>query len=344
MGDRTIMRPITTSFTTGVAAMNHTTTRRALLGLGLALAVSAGHAQAAYPARPIKLVVPFPAGGGTDIVARRLAEHLRLELGQPVIVENKAGASGNIGAESVARAAPDGYTLLLTAAPFAIAPAVFKNLAFDPVANFTPIAQIASVPLLVVTRAESPLRTIADLVAAAKKDGNAISYATFGNGAPPHLVGERMKSLGGFGMTHVPYKGGQAALPDILSGQIGVAIMDVVSMTPLIKAGRLRPLAITGPRRSPALPEVPTLSEAGIPFDAVGWYAVFGPAGMDPTLATRLNAALHKVMARPDMRTLLIDGGSMPVDAQTPAQWAAAFGEDVKLWGRIARESGAAVD
>lgn len=319
------------------------TTRRSVLGLGLALVLAASHAQT-YPARPVKLVVPFPAGGGTDIVARKMAEHVREELGQPVVVENKAGASGNIGADSVARSAPDGYTLMLTAAPFAIAPAVFKNLSFDPVKDFTPVAQIASVPLLVVTRTESPLKSIADLAAAAKKDGNAISYATFGNGAPPHLVGERMKSLGGFGMTHVPYKGGQAALPDILSGQIDVAIMDVVSMTPLIKAGRLRALAITGPKRSPAFPDVPTLAQAGIPFDTVGWYAVFGPAGLDPIVASRLNAALNKVMARPDMRSLLIDGGSMPVDPQTPSQWAAAFKDNVQVWGRVARESGASID
>ncbi|WP_256856594.1 tripartite tricarboxylate transporter substrate binding protein [Variovorax sp. KK3] len=329
--------------------MTKVTTRRSALMLGLAAGLALGgfaglvHAQA-YPARPIKLVVPFPAGGGTDIVARKLAEHLREELGQPVIVDNKAGASGNIGADSVARSAPDGYTLMLTSAPFAIAPAVFKNPSFDPVKDFTPVAQIASVPLLVVTRAESPLRSIADLVAVAKKDGNAISYATFGNGAPPHLVGERMKSLGGFGMTHVPYKGGQAALPDILSGQIGVAIMDVVSMTPLIKAGRLRALAITGPVRSPAFPDLPTLSQAGIPFDTVGWYAVFGPAGMDAAVTARLNGALNKVMARPDMRSLLIDSGSMPVEPQTPAQWAAAFKDNVQVWGRVARESGASVD
>jgi len=319
--------------------------RRTLLGLGLALPLGGlAHAQG-YPARPVRLVVPFPPGGGTDIVARKMAEHLREALGQVVIVENRAGASGNIGADAVARSAADGYTLMLTAAPFAIAPAVFKSLSFDPVKDFTPVAQIASVPLLVVTRAESPLGSIADLVAAARQDGEAISYATFGNGAPPHLVGERMKSLAGIGMTHVPYKGGQAALPDILSGQIDVAIMDVVSMTPLIKAGRLRALAITGPKRSPAFPEVPTLTQAGIPFDTVGWYAVFGPAGLDPAITARLNAALDQVMARPDMRALLIDSGSIPVEpALTAAQWGAAFKDNVQVWGRVARESGATLD
>lgn len=317
---------------------------RGFIAAALLWALGAAQAQT-YPDHTIKLVVPFPPGGGTDIVARRVAEHLRDNLGQVVVVENKAGASGNIGADSVARSAPDGYTLLLTAAPFAIAPAVFKGLSFDPVKDFTSISQLAIVPLLVVTRADSPLNTIADLIAAAKKDGAAISYGTFGTGAPPHLVGEQVKKLAGIQMTHVPYKGGQAALPDLLSGRIQVAIMDVVSMTPLINAGRLKALAITGPKRTPALPEVPTLSEAGVAFDTVGWYAVFGPAGMEPAVTDRINSAFTKVMARADMRQLILDGGSIPIEpALTPAQWREGFKKNVQVWGQAARESGASVD
>ena len=318
--------------------------KRGLLAIAFFLALGIAHGQN-YPDRPIKLVVPFPAGGGTDIVARKLAEHLREDLGQVVVIDNKAGASGNIGADAVARSAPDGYTLLLTAAPFAIAPAVFKSLSFDPVKDFTSIAELAIVPLLVVTRADSPINSIADLIAAGRKDGDAISYGTFGTGAPPHLVGEQMKKLTGMQMTHVPYKGGQAALPDLLSGRIQVAIMDVVSMTPLIKAGRLKALAITGPKRTPALPDLPTLSEAGVAFDTVGWYAVFGPAGMQPAITDRLNAALNKAMARPDMRKLILDGGSIPIEpALTAAQWSEAFKQNVQVWGQAARESGASVD
>ncbi|VWX62967.1 conserved exported hypothetical protein [Burkholderiales bacterium 8X] len=325
--------------------------RRLLLGLGLGGAMLAtisggAHAQPqSYPDKPIKLIVPFPAGGGTDIVARRLGERLRQEMGQPVVVENRAGASGNIGAEAVARAAPDGYTLMLTAAPFAIAPALFKSLAFDPVKDFTPVAQVASVPLLVVTRADSPYKTIADVNAAARKDAAALSYATFGNGSPPHLVGESWKALAKIQMTHVPYKGGQAALPDILSGQLDIAIMDVVSMTPLIKAGRLRALAITGPARTPVFPDVPTLTQAGLPFDTVGWYAIFGPARMDAAVTMRLNAAINKVMAQPDMRSLLLDTGSIPVEpAPSAADWSKAFAANVQVWGKVARESGATID
>ena len=298
-----------------------------------------------YPNKPIRIFVPFPAGGGTDVVARKLAEHLRQDLGQPVVVENKPGASGNIGADQVARSTPDGYTLLVTAAPFAIAPAMFKSLTFDPVKDFTPVAQLATVPLLLVTRTESPLNSVADIVAASRKAPDSLSYASFGNGSPPHLVGESMKLLTGTRMVHVPYKGGQAALPDILSGQIGFAIMDVVSMTPLVKAGRLKALAITGPQRAPSLPEVPALSQAGVPFDTVGWHAMFGPAGMPATVTDRLNAAVAKAMATPDMRALIVNGGSIPVEpATSAAQWGRQFRSDVETWGKVARDSGATID
>ncbi len=321
------------------------TIARAVALLALIAAVLPGQAQTWPAKQPIRLVVPFPPGGGTDIVARRLAEHLREELGQMVIVDNKAGGSGNIGADAVAKAAPDGYTLLLTAAPFAIAPAMFKKLSFDPVKDFTPVTQIATVPLLLVTRADSPLNSVGDVIARARKEPDRMTYASFGNGSPPHLVGESMKLLTGTRMTHVPYKGGQAALPDILSGQISFAIMDVVSMTPLLKAGRLKALAITGPKRAPALPEVPTLSQSGVAFDSVGWYAVFGPAGLPPEVTQRLNAAANKVMARPDMQTLLRDNGSIAIEPPTSsAQWARQFGDDVRTWGKVAHDSGATVD
>lgn len=312
----------------------------------LALSAASSFAQTACPTdRPVRLVVPFPAGGGTDIIARRLAEHLRQDLKQPVLVDNRAGASGNIGADNVAHSAPDGCTLMLTAAPFAIAPSVFKNLSFHPVKDFTAIAKIASVPLLVVTRADSPLKNMADVIDAARRKPDAISYGTFGTGAPPHLVGSQMQRIGGFRMTHVPYKGGQAALPDLLSGQLDIAIMDVVSMTPLIHSGRLRALAITGPQRSSALPDVPTLTQSGIAFDTVGWYAIFGPAKMDAATSARINQAANRAMKLPDMVKAVVDGGALPVDpAPTPAQWQAAFSEEVRTWGDIAKAAHISLD
>ncbi|GAB2904148.1 tripartite tricarboxylate transporter substrate binding protein [Paralcaligenes ginsengisoli] len=317
-----------------------------LLGIGIASAGIMSTASAAtYPDKPIKLLVPFPAGGGTDIVARKLAQKLTADLKQTVYVENRGGASGNIGAAAVAHAPADGYTLMMTAAPFAIAPALFKGLSFHPVKDFTAITEIATVPLLIVTRNDSPLNTVADLLAAARKKGTDITYATFGVGSPPHLVGEKIQQLARIKMRQIPYKGGQAALSEILSGQISIGILDVVSMAPLVKSGRLKALAITGPIRAPELPNIPTLSEQGVHFDAVGWYGLFAPAGLPPAVTHTLNAAVNKVLATPDMRKLIVTSGSIPISPPTSAsQWQATFNNDVQVWGQIAHDSGATVN
>lgn len=302
-------------------------------------------AYAAYPEKQIKLVVPFPAGGGTDIVARKLAQALTVDMKQTVYVENRGGASGNIGAAAVARAPADGYTLMLTAAPFAIAPALFKDLSFHPVKDFTAITQVATVPLLVVTRPESPLNTIADLIAAGRKSGSDLTYATFGIGSPPHLVGEKIQELAHIKMRQIPYKGGQAALSEILSGDITIGILDVVSMAPLVKSGRIKALAITGPARSPELPDIPTLSQQGVAFDAVGWYGLFGPAEMPTAVTEQLNAAVNKALQTRELQELIISSGSIPISPPTTVeQWRNGFNHDVQLWGKIARDSGASVN
>ena len=317
---------------------------RALIALGVFTTACVSAAQG-FPNKPVTIVVPFPPGGGSDLMARKLSEPLGKLLGQTVVVDNKPGAAGNIGAQSVARAAPDGHTLLITAAPFAIAPAMYSKLGFDPVADFTPITQIATVPLLIVTRPESPLNSVADLLAQARREGPAVNFASFGNGSPPHLVGESINLLGKVKMSHIPYKGGQAALPDILSGQLTVAILDAVSMAPLVKAGRLKALAITGSKRSPALPQVPTLVESGIDFRTVGWHAVFAPARLPPEVAQKLNQAFNQVLADPAIRRFIVDGGSIPIEPATDlAGWAAQFQEDVRIWGEAARASGARIE
>lgn len=320
--------------------------KRLSLGIVLATVGIAATANAEnYPDKPVKLVVPFPPGGGTDIVARALAQQLTADLKQTVIVENRSGASGNIGAASVARAKADGYTLMMTAAPFAIAPALFKELSFHPVKDFTAITEIATVPLLIVTRADSPLDTIADLIEAAKKNEADVTYATFGVGSPPHLMGEKIQQVANIKMRQIPYKGGQAALTEIVSGQVTVGILDVVSMMPLVKSGRLKALAITGPVRSEEIPNVPTLSQAGVPFDAVGWYGLFGPAGLPAEITQRLNAAVNKVLATPDMRKLIVSSGSVPISPPTSAQqWQSIFNNDVQVWGKIAHDSKATVN
>lgn len=321
--------------------------RRTLLALGAATLAVAGtaHGQDAYPNRPIRIVYPYPPGGGGDIVARLVAEKMRGDLGQPVVIENRPGAAGNIGAEAAARAPKDGYTVLLTAGALAIAPSVYQRLSFDPLRDFVGVAQLALVPLLIVTRPDSPLNSVADLVALARREGDKVIFASFGNGSPPHLVGESIQQSTGVTMTHVPYRGGSQAMPDILSGAVTVAILDVVSMAPHVAAGRLKALAITGPRRTPALPEVPTLSESGVPFEAVGWHAVFAPTGTPEPIVERLNAAFVRAVNQPDVKEAIIAGGSLPVDPPlTAKQWTEQFRRDVETWAAVARAANVTLD
>jgi tripartite-type tricarboxylate transporter receptor subunit TctC len=313
---------------------------RGFLALALSLGAFMASAQP-FPARTVRLVVPYPPGGGTDVMARLLAQAMRDDLGQPVIVENRPGAGGALGAAEVARAAPDGYTLLLTAGGFVIAPSVLKSPGYDVTKDFVGVAQIATVPLLVLTRPESPLNSIDDLLALARKDGTKVNFASFGNATPSHLVGESIKQLGHVQMTHVPYKGGMQALPDILSGEITVALLDAVSMTPLVKQGRLKALAVTGPKRLPALPDEPTLAEAGIKFEGVGWHAVFAPAATPPEVVARLNAAFVKALAQPEIRERIVNGGSVPIEpALSAAQWTQQARHEVTLWAEVVRSAG----
>jgi len=239
----------------------------------------------------------------------------------------------------VARAKNDGYTVLMTSAPFAIAPAIFKDLTFAPVKDFTAITQISMVPLLVVTRADSPLNSIADLIAAAKENDKSISFATFGVGSPPHLTGEKIQELAGIKMLHIPYKGGSEAITELLSGQVSIGILDVISMMPMVKEGRLKALAITGPVRAQTLAEVPTLVEAGVPYDDVGWFGLFAPAGLAPEITQTLNAAVNKILATPNIRKLIFASGTVPITPPTsPAEWQAIFNENVRVWGATAVE------
>lgn len=311
-----------------------------LLSVLAAGVVASAQAQT-YPTRPIKLLVNNAPGGGTDIMARVLAEALKEDLGQPVIVENKVGAGGALGAAEAARAAPDGYTVLVSAGAFAIAPSVLKNAGYDPVKDFIGVAQIAIVPLIVLTRPDSPLNSLADLVALARKDGDKVTFATFGNATPSHLVGESMNQLAKLRMTHVPYKGGMLALPDLLSGAVTFGLLDSVSMSPFVKDGRLKALAVTGPRRLPNLPQLPTLVEAGVPFDGVGWHAAFVPAATPPTVVARLNAAFTKALARPDIRARIVNGGSVPIEpALSAEQWTQQIKREVAQWAEVVRAAG----
>ncbi len=293
-----------------------------------------------WPSKPVRIVVPSAAGGGGDIVSRLLAEKMQAELGQPVVVENRPGAGGNIGAQQVARQSADGYTLMITAGAFAIGPSLFKSLGYDPVKDFVPITKIAVAPLLVLVRTDSPLRSMADLIALAKKDPKAVSYASFGVGSPSHMIGESINKQAGIAMAHVPYNAGNAAV-DLLGGQVTVAILDALSQTPQVKAGKLRALALNGNQRLPALPDVPTLTESGIPFDLVGWHAMFAPAGTPREIVERLNRMVNQIIAQPDVKARLFEMAMFPLQQpSTPEQWGTMFRSDVQAWGELVRSAG----
>lgn len=311
-----------------------------------ALAQTGSNASGAssWPNRPIRLIHPWAAGGGGDIVARLISLLMTTELGQPVVVENRPGAGGNIGAQLAVRQPADGYTIMTTAGGFAIAPSLFKNLGYDPVADFVPVTKIAIAPLLVLVRADSPLRSIADLIAFAKKNPNAVSYGSFGVGSPSHLIGERINRQAGISMTHVPYNAGGAST-QLMGGQLTLAILDALSQTPQVLAGKLRALALNGTQRLPALPEVPTLGEVGLPFDLVGWHAMFAPSGTPREIVDRLNITVNRICARPEIKARMFDLAMFPVEPQTtPEQWGAMFRKDVEDWRGLIRQAGITVN
>jgi tripartite-type tricarboxylate transporter receptor subunit TctC len=269
---------------------------------------------------------------------------MRIEFGQSVTVDNRPGAGGNLGAEIVARQPPDGYTILCTTGGFAIAPSIYKNLSFDPLKDFIPVTKMATAPLLVLVRADSPLRTIADLIALSKKDPKAVSFGSFGNGSPAHLIGEAINRAAGISMTHVPYTTTASATNDLQGGLLTMAVLDALSMTPQVKAGRFRALALNGTNRLPTLPEVPTLVESGIPFELVGWHAMFVPAGTSREIVERLNRVANQIVALPELRTRIIEVGSFPVQPPTtPEQWGAQFRDEVQKWAEVVRWSGASI-
>ena len=301
-------------------------------------------AASAWPQRTVHVVSPFPAGSGTDIVARLVSERLSAELGVPFVVEPRPGAAGNIGSAYAARQSPDGTTVMFTSGSLAIASSLYSNLGYDPLKDFVAVTKIANAPLLVLVRADSPLRTMADLVAMAKKDPKAVSYGSFGNGSPSHLIGESINHLAGISMTHVPYAAGGAP-NDLLGGRLTIAILDALSQTPQVKAGKMRALALNGTQRLPSLPDVPTLVESGIPFDTVGWQAVFAPAGTPKDIVEKLNRSINRILATPEMQKQLYAVGLFPVQPQTSAeQWAEQFRRDVQTWAELVKRSGAKID
>lgn len=298
-----------------------------------------GHASADYPNRPIKMVVPVAAGGGTDFTARVLAEKLSAALGQPVVVENRPGASGNLGVQQVALAAPDGYTLVMPITSFPINPSLQK-LPFDTVKDFSPVVLAGTLPLVLVVHPSLPARTVSELITLVKNKKESINFANAGNGTTAHLAGELFNRMAGIKMVSVNYKGGGPAVTDLLGGHVQVYFSTIAAVSHHIEAGRLRALAVTGTTLSPELPNVPTVAESGLPgFDVTAWFGIFAPARTPPSVIQRLNAELVKILAMPDVRQKFANQGVQPGEGTSEALGSFLISE-IDKWGKVIRESG----
>ena len=307
--------------------------------LALAATVSSGQL---YPSKPIRIIVPFPPGGAVDFYARVMQEPLSEALRQPVIIDNRAGASGMIGADVVAKAPPDGYTLLLgNIASLAINVGIYPKMAYDPAKDFTPIMHTVDVNYVLVVHPSVPANSVAELVAYAKANPGKLSYGSAGSGSMPHLSTELMKALAGVDLVHVPYKGGGPMVTDLLGGSVQLAIADQANLMPHVKTGKLRALGVASPKRSAIYPELPTIAESGFAgYEATAWQGLVGPAGMPPDVVRRLNQTLAKVMALPAVRERLISGGLDPV-ADTPEEFGRFIRSEISKWSKIAKDVGA---
>ncbi|WP_252374357.1 tripartite tricarboxylate transporter substrate binding protein [Hydrogenophaga sp. 2FB] len=312
----------------------------------LALFAPAAHAQATdWPSKPVRWIVPFPPGGAMDAIARTLGEKASTALGQPFVVENKPGAGGNIGAELVAKAPADGYTIMITSIGMATNKPLYGNLRYDPVKDFAPVSLLAVVPNVLVTNHTQPnVKTVADVIAAARKAPGTLSYASAGNGTSIHLAGEMFTSLTGVQMLHVPYKGSGPAVSDLLGGQVNYMFDSITSARAQLESGKLRALAVTTAKRSKALPNVPTMAEAGVAgYDVSPWFAVFAPAGTPKPVVARINKALLDAMKQPDVAERLSTIGAEPVGS-TPEALATHLARESAMWTKLITERGIKLD
>ena len=319
--------------------------RNALLCLALSTVVATLAQAQAWPAKPIRLVVPFPAGGGTDIIGRELTQRITEGSKWTFIVDNKPGSGGNIGIDNVAKSPADGYSLVLgQTSNLAINPSLYAKLPYDPAKDLTPISLVASAPLALVVAANSPLRTLGDLVAAAKARPDQINFATSGNGTVAHLATELFKKEAGIKLTHIPYKGAAQGLNDVIGGQVEVYVSSIPTRIGHIKSGKLRALAVTSRKRVDDLPEVPTIAESGYKgFEAVTWFGVLGPANLPRDITARVNAEINKALQTPELKKKLGDQGA-DVGGSTPEQFGKLVRDDMVRWGAVVKESGAKID
>jgi tripartite-type tricarboxylate transporter receptor subunit TctC len=298
-----------------------------------------------WPAKPVRIVVPFAPGGTVDVLSRLLGERLAATLGQPFLIENRPGAGGNIGAEAVARAAPDGYTLLISGSPtHAVNPTLYKKLAFDPVKDFTRIALIGASPNLLVVNPSAPIHSVRDLLKLAQEKPGELGYSTAGPGTSGHLAAELIRSQAKFDVRHVPYKGQADAITGVIRGDVAFSFVTVPATLPHVKAGRLRAIGITSLARSPLAPDVPTVAESGVPdFEVLGWYAMYGPRGLPGDVVSRLSGELDRLMREPGTPEKLVQLGVEP-KFMTGAAFAEFSQRELEKWGRVIRASGATAD
>ncbi|MCC7218387.1 MAG: tripartite tricarboxylate transporter substrate binding protein [Burkholderiales bacterium] len=318
---------------------------RCLGAVAAALALAAAPARADYPDRPIHLVVPFPAGGGADVLARTIMPRVARELGTTIVIENRPGAGGNVGAEHVARAAPDGYTLLYgTNGTHAINRALYASIPFDPVRDFAPVSRMTQIAALVVVYPGLPVATVAELVAYARANPGRVFFASAGNGTTSHLAGEMFKTVAQVDLVHTPYRGGALAANDLMGGHVAMMIDVMPNVLPLAKGGKLRALAVTTAARVPAAPDIPTVAESGLPgFEVSAWDGILAPAGTPPAAIDRLNAAIRVALADPEVRDALVARGAQPVPG-TPDAFARHIAAESDKWAQVVKKAGAKID
>jgi len=319
-----------------------------LLTILLTILLCAAAAQAfaqGYPAKPLKMIIPYPPGGGNDTLGRLFAAKLGERLGQPVVVENRPGAGTLIGTELAAKSPPDGYTILLSSiATHALSPNLYSKVPYDPVKDFAPITLLGIAPTVLVVPADLPAKDLAELVAAAKAKPGGLAYASGGNGTPPHINGEVFKAVAGVDLLHVPYKGGGPALVDLIAGRVQVMLDTAASATPHVRSGKLRALAITGAKRSAEYPDIPTFAEAGLPgYDTNAWYSMHAPAGTPPDVVRRLNAELVASLKDPDVQARFKQLATEPV-GNTPEEFAAFVKAELDKYARVIKSAGIRLD
>lgn len=318
-------------------------TRR--FGLVVAAMFAAGAACAQdYPVRPIRLVAPFSPGGATDVLARIVGQKLTERMGQPVLVDNRVGASGTIGADVVAKSAPDGYTLLMGGVPHAISVSLYAKLPYDLARDLAAVAGVASFPSLLVLHPSLPAGSVRELIALAKANPGALNFGSAGSGSPNHLALELFKTMAGVNMVHVPYKGAGQVIGDLLAGQLQLASMGFPVATPHVQSGKLRAIAVTGATRSPLMPQIPTVSESGLPgFDVTSWYGVFAPAVLPQGIIAKLNFEIGNAVAGPDIKERLAALGAEP-SVKTPDQFSRYVREEIVKWKSVVAAAGARPD